>query len=182
MKKRYLSGLLIILLVGGCVGPGRSPGDRSTDAQQERIQSRSGEGIPNLAGSWKLVYFHIRDSKGQTSYPFGREARGRLIYEADGRMAVQIMDANRPAFMSDDPLATSEAEVRAAFGGYVAYYGTYSVNPAEQTIIHHLEAALLPNWVGTDQHRHYEFDGQVLTLKGDLLLGGVRGRSAWSSD
>ena len=175
MKKRYLPGLLIILLLSGCVGPGRSPGDRSRDAQEGRIQIMSGEGIPNLAGSWKLLSFHIQDSKGQTSYPFGREARGRLIYEADGRMAVQIMDPRRPAFNSDDPLVTSEAEVRAAFGGYVAYYGTYSVNPAEQTIIHHLEAALLPNWVGTDQHRHYEFDGKVLTLKGGLLLGGVQG-------
>jgi hypothetical protein len=175
MNKRYLPGLLMILLASGCVGPGRSPGDRSLDVQQGRMQSMSGEGVPHLAGSWKLVSFQIQDSRGQTSYPFGREARGRLIYEADGRMAVQIMDPHRPRVASEDLLAASEAEVRAAFGGYVAYYGTYSVNPAEQTIIHHLEAALLPNWVGTDQRRHYEFDGKVLTLKGGLLLGGVQG-------
>ncbi|MFH1079635.1 MAG: lipocalin-like domain-containing protein [Pseudomonadota bacterium] len=131
--------------------------------------------IPKLIGSWKLVSFYSQDSSGQTAYPFGKDARGRLIYGPDGRMAVQLMNPNRPGFTSDDPLATSEAEVRAAFGGYTAYYGTYSVNPDEQTIIHHIEAALLPNWVGTDQGRQFEFDGKYLTLKGPLLLGGVQG-------
>lgn len=132
------------------------------------------EAMPKLAGSWKLISFHSQDSSGKVVYPFGKDARGRLIYEPDGRMAVQLMDTNRPGFASDDPLATSEAEVRAAFGGYTAYYGTYSVNPDEKTIVHHIEVSLLPNWVGTDQRRNYEFDGKYLTLKGPLLLGGVQ--------
>jgi len=133
------------------------------------------ETMPELAGSWKLVSFQIRDSRGQTAYPFGKDAQGRLIYEPDGRMAVQVMNPNRHGFASDDPLAASEGEVRAAFGGYTAYYGTYSVNPDEHAIVHHIEAALLPNWVGTDQRRHFEFDGKYLTLEGPLLLGGVQG-------
>ena len=135
----------------------------------------SREVIPKLVGSWKLISCHIKDSNGQTAYPFGKEAQGRLIYEPDGRMAVQIMDSRRPGLTSGDPLVTSEAEVRAAFGGYTAYYGTYSVNPDEQTIVHHIEAALLPNWVGTDQPRQFEFAGKYLTLQGPLLLGGVQG-------
>jgi hypothetical protein len=90
-------------------------------------------------------------------------------------MAVQLMAPNRPAFASGDPLVTSESEVRSAFGGYTAYYGTYSVNPDDLTIVHHIETALLPNWVGTDQQRRFEFDGKYLTLKGDLLIGGVQG-------
>ncbi|MGA8141128.1 MAG: lipocalin-like domain-containing protein [Desulfobaccales bacterium] len=130
--------------------------------------------IPKLAGSWKLISFHSKDSRGRTAFPFGKDAQGRLIYEPDGRMAVQLMNPNRPGFTSSDPLVASEAEVRAAFGGYTAYYGTYSVNPDEQTIVHHIEAALLPNWVGMDQRRHFELDGKYLTLKGTLLLGGVQ--------
>lgn len=131
--------------------------------------------IRKLAGSWKLISFHIKDSSGQTAYPFGKDAQGRLIYEPDGRMAVQLMNPNRAGFTSDDPMIASEAEVRAAFGGYTAYYGTYSVNPDDQAIVHHIEAALLPNWVGTDQPRQFEFDGKYLILKGPLLLGGVQG-------
>ena len=174
MKNLYLLSLLIVLFISGCVGISHGPGERNADAAKGRIHSMSKEVIPKLVGSWKLISFHSKDSSGQTAYPFGKDAQGRLIYEPDGRMAVQLMNPNRPRFTSDDPTFTSEAEVRAAFGGYTAYYGTYSVNPDEKTIVHHIEAALLPNWVGTDQQRHFEFDGKYLTLKGPLLLGGVQ--------
>ena len=175
MKNLYLLSWLIVLLISGCVDIGHGPGEKNADAAKGGIKSMSKEVIPNLAGTWKLISFHSKDSSGQTTYPFGKDAQGRLIYEPDGRLAVQVMNPNRPRFASDDPLVTSEAEVRAAFDGYTAYYGTYSVNPDEKTIVHHIEVALLPNWVGTDQRRHFEFDGKYLTLKGPLTLGGVQG-------
>jgi hypothetical protein len=174
-KSTYLLISLAVLFIGGCVGISNGPDERNADAEKGRMQNMNREVIPKLVGSWKLVSFHSQDSSGQTAYPFGKDAQGRLIYEPDGRMAVQLMNPNRPGFTSDDPLVTSEEEVRAAFGGYTAYYGTYSVNPDERTITHQIEAALLPNWVGTDQRRHFEFDGKYLTLKGPLLLGGVQG-------
>ena len=173
-KSTYLLISLVVLFIGGCTGISNGPGERNADAEKGRMHSMNREVIPNLVGSWKLVSFHSQDSSGQTTYPFGKDALGRLIYEPDGRMAVQLMNPNRPGFTSDDPLVTSETDVRAAFGGYTAYYGTYSVNPDERTITHRIEAALLPNWVGTDQRRLFEFDGKYLTLKGPLRLGGVQ--------
>ena len=173
-KSTYLLISLVVLFIGGCAGISNGPGERNADAEKARMRSMNREVIPKLVGSWKLVSFHSQDSSGQTTYPFGKDAQGRLIYEPDGRMAVQLMNPNRPGFASDDPLVTSEEEVRAAFGGYTAYYGTYSVNPDERTITHQIEAALLPNWVGTDQRRLFEFDGKYLTLKGPLRLGGVQ--------
>ena len=170
----YLLISLVALFACGCAGINPGPGDRKAGAAEEKIHSMSSEVIPKLAGSWKLISFHSKDPSGQIAYPFGKDAQGRLIYEPDGRMAVQLMNPNRPAFASDDPLVTSEAEVRAAFGGYTAYYGTYSVNPDDRTIVHHIETALLPNWVGAHQQRLFEFDGKYLTLKGPLLLGGVQ--------
>jgi len=175
MKTLYLLRLLIVLFISGYVGIGHGPGERHADAAEGRIHSMSKEIIPKLVGTWQLISFHSKDSSGQTTYSFGKDAQGRLIYEPNGRMAVQLMNPNRPRFTSGDPTVTSEAEVRAAFDGYTAYYGTYSVNPDEQTIVHHIEVALLPNWVGTDQQRHFEFDGKYLTLKGPLRLGGVQG-------
>jgi len=130
---------------------------------------------PKLIGAWNLVSFYAQDPSGQTGYPFGRKAQGRLIYEPNGRMMVQLMNPDRPRFASGDLLRTSESEVRAAFDGYAAYYGSYSVNEGERIIVHHVEAALIPNWVGTEQRRDFEFDGKYLTLKGPLVLGGVQG-------
>jgi hypothetical protein len=175
MKNLYLLRLIIVLFISGCIVTSHGSGEKNADDAKGGMHGMSTEVIPKLVGSWKLISFHIQDSSGQTAYPFGRNAQGRLIYEVDGRMAVQLMNPNRPKIASDDPLVTSEAEVRAAFGGYTAYYGTFSVNIDERTITHHIEAALLPNWVGTDQLRHFEYDGKYLTLKGTLLLGGVQG-------
>jgi hypothetical protein len=165
---------LVALFTCGCAAINHGPDERKADTAEERIHSMCQEVVHELVGSWKLISFHSKDPSGQIAYPFGKDAQGRLIYEPDGRMAVQLMNPNRPGFASDDPLVTSEAEVRAAFGGYTAYYGTYSVNPDERTIVHHIEAALLPNWVGAHQQRLFEFDGKYLTLNGPLLLGGVQ--------
>ena len=175
MKKHYLFSALIVLFISGCMGICHGPGERDTAGEKERMHSMRREVVPKLVGSWKLISFHILDDSGQLSYPFGEYAQGRLIYEPGGRMSVQLMNPSRPRFATGDPLVSSEAEVRAAFGGYTAYYGTYSVNPDERTIVHHIEAALLPNWAGTDQQRHLDFDGKYLTLKGSLLIGGVQG-------
>ena len=79
-------------------------------------------------------------------------------------MAVQLMNPDRPAFRVDDPFVASDKEVRAAFNGYGAYYGSYRVRPDEHTVTHHIEAALNPNWVGSDQVRDFELSGNRLTL------------------
>ena len=153
--------LILLLLCGSCA--------------KEMDHNMSDNMAPKLIGAWNLVSFYAQDPSGQTGYPFGRKAQGRLIYEPNGRMMVQLMNPDRPRFDSGDLLRTSESEVRAAFDGYAAYYGSYSVNEGERIIVHHVEAALIPNWVGTEQRRDFEFDGKYLTLKGPLVLGGVQG-------
>jgi len=174
MKNSYRLSWLIVLFISGYVGVSHGPGERKAAAAQGGIQVMSKEVIPKLVGSWKLISFHSQDFSGQKTYPFGKDAQGRLIYEPNGRMAVQLMNPDRPRFASGDLLLTSEAEVRAAFDGYAGYYGTYSVDQGEGIIVHHVEAAHIPNWVGTDQVRHFEFQGNHLTLKGTLLRGGVQ--------
>jgi hypothetical protein len=175
IKSFLIYWLLIMPIVSGCVcsNTNNDTGAKNREVTREMNSSKGSEIIIKLVGSWKLASFHSQDALGHAAYPFGKNASGRLIYEAGGRMAVQLMDPDRPRFSTDDPLATSEAEVRSAFGGYTAYYGTYSVDLDNQTITHHIEAALLPNWVETDQKRHFKFDGKYLTIQGPLLLGGV---------
>jgi hypothetical protein len=176
MKYTCLSILSVICFINGCTGIVQDTGKRSIVLSADKCHVGHCDSTSSLVGVWKLVSFHTRDASGKMTYPFGQDARGRLIYEPNGRMAVQLMDSRRPRFTADDPLITSEAELRQAFGGYAAYYGTYSINPDEQTIVHHIEAALIPNWAGTDQKRHFEYDGKYLTLSGPLKLGGIEGK------
>ena len=104
MKNLCLLSLLIVLFVSGCGDISHGPGERNADAAKGGIHSMSREVIPKLVGSWKLISFHSQDSSGRTAYPFGKDAQGRITYEPNGRMAVQLMDPNRPRFTSGDPL------------------------------------------------------------------------------
>ena len=55
-------------------------------------------------------------------------------------------------------------EVSAAFTGYVAYYGTYSVDEAAGVVTHLVAGSLFPNWVGGKQQRHFLLERDSLTL------------------
>jgi hypothetical protein len=112
-------------------------------------------------GTWKLASFEQHAASGGISYPLGANPVGRLAYDPSGRMSVQIMRPNRPGFHGS---SGSPEEKIAAFDGYLAYYGTYTVNPADRTVVHHLEASVNPDWVGIDLTRSYEFSDSQLTL------------------
>jgi hypothetical protein len=55
-------------------------------------------------------------------------------------------------------------EIREAVSGYVAYFGTFDVDESTQTEIHHVQACLVPSWVGTDLKRTYWFKTNRLML------------------
>ncbi len=121
-------------------------------------------GKEQFMGTWKLVSSEFRRSDGQLTYPMGRDAVGIIIYDADWHMSVQIMRPDRPAFASGDHLKGTPAEIKSAFEGFVAYYGTYQVDEKEGTVTHHVEGSFFPNWVGLALRRFFEFSGNRLTL------------------
>jgi Lipocalin-like domain len=64
-------------------------------------------------------------------------------------------------------------QVRSAYAGYIAYFGTYEVNDAGDTVVHHVQGALNPGWVGGDQVRSMRFDGDLLVLSTDVAKAGA---------
>ena len=134
-----------------------------------------GQSAPNLVGTWQLVSYEARDSAGGVHYPFGQGAVGQFSFEANGHMSLMLMKPDRPPFASHDLRRGTDAEVRAAFDGFIAYFGTYKVDPAKRTVALHLRGASFPNWVGGDQMRYYKFDGSRLVLTTPPIL--VKGQS-----
>ncbi len=127
-----------------------------------------------FVGTWWLIRYSATTPDGATTYPFGRHPQGRLIYEVNGRMAVQLAHPGQAAFRSGDPRAPTAAEAQAAYDRYLAYYGTYTVDPDKGIVVHHLEVSLTPNWTGSDQVRHFKLDGDRLTLTTPpTFFGGV---------
>jgi hypothetical protein len=128
-------------------------------------------------GTWELVSFESRSASGDVTYPRGRRPAGRLTYDREGRMAVQIMQRERLKFASENSRTATAAEAESAFRGYSAYFGTYRVDEAAGYVIHKVEASLFPNWVGTDQKRFFRFEDNRLTLEADGPAG--RSKLVW---
>jgi lipocalin-like protein len=135
-----------------------------------------------LVGRWTLVSLEIVGDQ-DVEYPMGRDVSGVIIYDDESHMAVQIMQANRPIFASGDPGTATLSELSAAVNGYVAYFGTYSVDEDARVVTHHVTGSVFPNWVGTDQRREIVLDGDRLTLDSPPLLFNGRMRvfrAVWS--
>jgi hypothetical protein len=128
--------------------------------------------VPNLLGTWRLVSYKACDSEGRLQYPLGENVSGLLVYEAGGNMAAHVMRNDRPLFAANDAARGTDAEVRAAFESYDSYFGTYTIDQRRQTVTHHILGASYPNWIGTDQLRHFKFDGSRLSLSTPPLLFG----------
>ena len=133
-----------------------------------------------IEGIWELISFESSDvGSGALAHPLGRHPRGILVY-AGRRVVAQLFDPDRPDFASGDRARGTDEEVRAAFAGSFAYYGTYEVSRSEGRITHRVEGASFPNWVGTDLIRDFRIardaagrDELILTTQ-PTAVGGQR--------
>jgi hypothetical protein len=121
-----------------------------------------------LIGSWRLVSYETRDPVGRRGAPYA-DAVGRLTYDGLGNMTGQVMRPDRARVEVGKGNAQS---VRAAYIGYIAYFGSYEVAPDGASVVHHVEGALNPEWVGGRQVRKLRFDGDRLVLSADVRKNG----------
>jgi hypothetical protein len=110
-----------------------------------------------FVGSWKLLSIEGPNPSANT------KVTGMLTYDTVGHMSVHIVRGDRPAFPNGRAKAT-DREKAAAFETYTAYYGTYTFEPENGVVIHHLEGSLSPGQIGQDNIRYFELEGNRLTL------------------
>ena len=119
-------------------------------------------------GVWKLIRSEDKFKDGRIEYPYGQKPVGRLTYDQAGRMSGTIMKSDRRSTMPPGVgliagKATAE-EIHEAVNGFVAYFGTFDVDEPTKSVIHHVQASLVPSWVGKDLKRTYQFNGNRLVL------------------
>jgi hypothetical protein len=102
--------------------------------------------------------------------PMGTDPVGRLIYDARGGMFIEIMRKERPRSRAAIPPQVTPEEAKSAFDGYIAYFGTYTLDETAHTVTHRVEASLFPNWVGTEQKRTYSITDEGLRLTDNVKL------------
>lgn len=139
-----------------------------TAAQETQRSERQ-----NLRGVWTLVSLQDQRPNGDALDWMGKKPSGILIYSPDGRMTLQIMRDPRPTggvpiWSSDghDLLpSASDNEIRDAYRGYYAYFGTWDVDERAHTVTHHVRASLRSSEVDSDYVRPFELSGEQLLLR-----------------
>ncbi|HTS37713.1 MAG TPA: lipocalin-like domain-containing protein [Candidatus Solibacter sp.] len=133
-------------------------------------QSNSGDAYrQRFVGAWKLISVETIKANGEVIYPFyGKKPEGLLAYDASGWMTVQIVSDPRPSVPKTDSregfMAAPPGEKLTAVEGYYAYYGTWTADAGNQTVIHHIVQSLYPGERGEDGTRHVVFEGNRLIL------------------
>jgi hypothetical protein len=119
--------------------------------------SSGGADADNLVGTWHLAAIEIRrESSDWAPAPMAGRPVGLLVYDARGNVAVQITtdplpsEGNRGAFEFED--------------SYIAYYGTYDIDEATNTITHRRVAKNYTYDGDGDLVRRYVLDGDSLAL------------------
>jgi hypothetical protein len=125
-----------------------------------------------LVGSWSLVSREttLADGKAMADPGLSSTPTGVLIYDRSGHVAAQLSRRGRTVEMIPDECREA-AQIKGTPDtaqtvlGYDAYFGTYTVNEAEGTVVHHLESALFPGDIGKDIKRFFSIAGDTLTIK-----------------
>ena len=120
------------------------------------------ESMESLIGTWRLVEWAYFVDDEVVARPFGGNPTGLLTYTEDGRMWATLMRTKRARLGSRTLAGASQEERATAAAGYINYAGTYEVGG--DTVDHHVEVSLFPDWVGGVQRRHIEW------IDGDLVL------------
>lgn len=103
---------------------------------------------PNkVAGTWNLIAATV-ESDGVTSYPYGPEPRGRLVFTENLHFVEFLHDPRIPRFQSNQRGGGTDAENRAVMAGSLALYGRYTVDDRGNFSGNSVEGSSFPNWAG----------------------------------
>jgi hypothetical protein len=115
-------------------------------AQQKSLKEQ-------LVGTWAVVLCEsVAPDGAKTPLVVGSNPAGQYIFTPDSHFSFQAA-AELPGFASGDNRKTTPEENKAVVEGSIAYYGIYTPNEAERTIILHIERSSFPNQNGTDGKR-----------------------------
>lgn len=119
-----------------------------------------------IVGTWRMVGAQRQavDGSGEITYPRGVRPSGYIIYDEDGMMYVQIMNSDEVRPPKTGPRQLSPEDQTQAFSSYTAYFGTYTIDEEEGSVIHDPQANTNPRLVGDARKRFLEITPDTLEL------------------
>jgi hypothetical protein len=140
MNRRDIFGLSAIAALGLALLPG------SAVSQQKSLKEQ-------IVGTWTFVSALDVKPDGTKSDRWGPDPKGIFIFDANGRFAQFITRSDIPKFAAKTVDQGTAEENKAVLAGFVAGFGTYTVNEADKMLITRVKGNIFPNLVGTEQKR-----------------------------
>lgn len=129
-------------------------------------------------GTWRLLSMQTHFANGKTITPYGEAPLGFITYTDQGQMHAILMSPDRqPIGMSIEAfskrnkaaqvlyLLTNPSVIGRTMNAALrstAYSGSWEVRG--DTVVHHVMAASLPEWIGIDLTRTFNFEDKCLRL------------------
>ena len=126
------------------------------------------EGVAQrLLGTWRLISAGTFRTDGtyEADSELGPKPIGYLMYDTTGHMCVSLANPDHPRWA--DAEKPTDAERLRSYDAFFAYCGGYEVKAKEGVVIHRPEECSWPHYIGTDQDRHFRFEGDHLILSGE---------------
>ena len=149
--KRFSVVSLSAMVLGLVLSPG------SSVAQQKSLKEQ-------LVGAWELVSCERTTAKGAPQ-PYCVNSIGILMFDASGRYAHIIGASGRPKITTFKRSDVPAEQYKAVAEGFLANFGTWSVNERDRTVTRHYLASMLPNYEGTDNKSSVKIVGDELTFE-----------------
>jgi hypothetical protein len=118
----------------------------------------------SLIGTWKLISDKQVKADSSSSDLYGASPLGQLIYDSKGYMSVHLLAGGLTKCGTLDRRKCSDSVARSAFDNYLGYWGRFKVSAGGKSVMHMIEGASSPDWIGTSQERFFELSGDQLTL------------------
>jgi hypothetical protein len=115
-------------------------------AQQKSLKDQ-------IVGTWTFVSALDVHPDGKKVDRWGANAKGIFIFDNTGHFAQFITRADLPKFAAGAADKGTPEETKAVLSGFVASFGTYTVDEASKTVITHVDGSVFPNLIGREQKR-----------------------------
>jgi hypothetical protein len=145
-----------ILSLPAFVGLGLPALVSSAAAQQKTIKDQ-------IVGTWTFVSALDVHPDGKKVDRWGPNPKGIFMFDPHGHFTQFITRSDLPKIAAGASDKGTPDENKAVLSGFVASFGTYTVDEANKTIVTHVEGSVFPNAIGRDQKR------VIATLTADEL-------------
>ncbi len=118
-----------------------------------------------LVGTWRLIEFTDLDSvSGKWTYPYGKNPKGFFTYTKSNIVNLNI-SSEIPLNISEDSSKNYSVNLDNYIDHFaLGYFGTYSIDFKNSTVIHHVTGGSIPYYIDTDQPRPFTFKNDTLII------------------